>query len=473
MLVRCFTWLFLSIFLLLPSMGYSQLHGRGDKTTFEDVSKIRQSAVSRKTNYLPKSYSLKDYAPVVGNQGNFSTCAAWSCGYAARTISYNYQRKITNKDTIAKYTFSPAFLYHFIKQNNDYTCDSGAATLSALRFLHDTGILVFRKDTLQCDNTIDCSLIKEALQYKTKEKLLLSDTLNKKSIITDNTISKMINSIFENHPLIISLKYYKTLDSVDSNGFWYPNPKDTNIDNHSMCVVGYDSSINGGSFEVMNSWGRNWGKQGYFWLNFNQFIKYGNYAIELIDQKWTPPILNGKVQIVSNGQNIKLKKSNFNNAGTIKPKSKESDFTEYSLKNTFFDTLEFNILLNINIPMYVYILEIASTGEISYIFPNRTNIIPFINTTETIFFPSKAETYKISKNNDKTICFLYSKYPIDFSELQKKDFQDKHSTYKRIKSKLDNRLLKNNEIKFINNNDVIKFTASVFYESVTCFFIDF
>jgi uncharacterized membrane protein len=46
--------------------------------------------------------------------------------------------------------------------------------------------------------------------------------------------------------------------------------------NHGMLIIGYDDYVGGGSFLVMNSWGRDFGKDGFFWL------KYKNVTNEVI-----------------------------------------------------------------------------------------------------------------------------------------------------------------------------------------------
>ena len=38
-----------------------------------------------------------------------------------------------------------------------------------------------------------------------------------------------------------------------------------------MCVIGYDDNKSGGSFEVMNSWGEDWGDKGFFWIKYADF----------------------------------------------------------------------------------------------------------------------------------------------------------------------------------------------------------
>ena len=43
--------------------------------------------------------------------------------------------------------------------------------------------------------------------------------------------------------------------------------------NHMVAIVGWDDSINGGSWRMKNSWGADWGQNGYAW------VKYGCYKI--------------------------------------------------------------------------------------------------------------------------------------------------------------------------------------------------
>ena len=38
-----------------------------------------------------------------------------------------------------------------------------------------------------------------------------------------------------------------------------------------MCVIGYDDYFEGGAFQVMNSWGKEWGEDGLFWMRYNDF----------------------------------------------------------------------------------------------------------------------------------------------------------------------------------------------------------
>jgi hypothetical protein len=54
---------------------------------------------------------------------------------------------------------------------------------------------------------------------------------------------------------------------------------------HAMCVVGYDDDKGlGGAFEVVNSWGKDFGDDGYFWLTYDAFKILGTEAYVMNDK---------------------------------------------------------------------------------------------------------------------------------------------------------------------------------------------
>ena len=56
---------------------------------------------------------------------------------------------------------------------------------------------------------------------------------------------------------------------------------------HAMCVIGYDDRKFGGAFQIMNSWGPEWGKNGVGWVRYGDFKNYVReaYGIGSIAQK--------------------------------------------------------------------------------------------------------------------------------------------------------------------------------------------
>ena len=67
--------------------------------------------------------------------------------------------------------------------------------------------------------------------------------------------------------------YGSTLQDVGSSGIWYPRYS-KGRGGHAMTIVGYDDTFNGGSFRIVNSWGRDWGDDGYAWIRYSDFRRF-------------------------------------------------------------------------------------------------------------------------------------------------------------------------------------------------------
>ena len=85
---------------------------------------------------------------------------------------------------------------------------------------------------------------------------------------------------------------FKFVDT--KTGIWYPDPADykegeqarksaTKYSGHAMCIIGYNDAVNGGSFEIMNSRGKNSGKDGFYWISYDDMKKFGSQALIMKD----------------------------------------------------------------------------------------------------------------------------------------------------------------------------------------------
>ena len=102
------------------------------------------------------------------------------------------------------------------------------------------------------------------------------------------------NALYNGIPLIFGVGLtdsFNALSSDDSSsissssGLWEPKPYEDRLGGHALTIVGYDDNKFGGAFRVVNSWGRNWGDNGYFWMKYSDFIDNVKAAfIMLIDE---------------------------------------------------------------------------------------------------------------------------------------------------------------------------------------------
>ena len=65
---------------------------------------------------------------------------------------------------------------------------------------------------------------------------------------------------------------------------WTPTEEDKSMmgfGGHAQCVVGYDDEKYGGAFLIMNSWGSQWGNNGFAWVNYKVFKYFAREAYGL------------------------------------------------------------------------------------------------------------------------------------------------------------------------------------------------
>lgn len=231
-----------------------------DITNF-DTSKIiyKKIPVTRGgVSGLPQSYSLKKFAPNPGNQNPLPTCASWSAAYCALTIC----QRIETGSMIGP--FDPVNLHNRLKAlNSQNPCDGGNHVEQAASLLMSNGCpeMVYQQS---------CSFVSANLEYDFK--LAGHENLSINSYDFKYVLSQ------ENSPIVISAYYFDNCWGNIANlnsGVWngYCNGSGYSDKAHAMVIIGYDDYKAGGAFLVQNSWGSNWGDNGYFWIRYNDLSK--------------------------------------------------------------------------------------------------------------------------------------------------------------------------------------------------------
>jgi len=462
------------------------MHFSGDNTDENAFNRIAKSAqrASRDLDNLPSSFSIKQYAPVPGDQGKHGTCVAWSCGYAARTISYCIQHQISDPDKIKSVTFSPNYLYYFVKTAGDNNCTLGADIENAMKILTDTGDVLVTANMSECMNSPDNGTMNTAKNYLIKAYSSLTNTFGR---ITKNEAIAIKKSIAEKKPVIFSVKYFGSLDSVGNDGVWKINPGEESTLNHAICIVGYDDNKLNGAFEVMNSWDTTWGNKGFFWISYDQIMRYGSYALEMMDKEvydpgatrgFKPPQLKGSLDFVLTndfGNDVApmpVTLTKIDAQGIISNDDTKAIFSDYRLSENYPGGTKFKIKFTTNAPAFVYIFSIDDNKVVSTLFPYADNVSPAVNSGDaTIYLPSEAKHYTLNADGGRDrICVLYSKTPIDFNNLKNKITNAPTSFYETIMATYKNQLIPLKNIIF--NGNQISFGCNAGEQELICFFVD-
>jgi len=452
-------------------------YATGDNTSEEEFEKILKAAerATRDLTNLPASFSIKKYAPIPLNQGILGTCVAWSSAYAARTISYAIKKNMTNADSLTKYAFSPGYMYYKIKDTGDNDCKKGSSILTAMTVMTSEGAM------LKNEGLVDCTLhipeneaTQKAAPYKIKTFLSL---VQKRDSITKNEIIKIKKSLTEKKPVVFSLKIDDRFEKLAETGFWSPEDDFVPAARHAMCIVGYDDRIGGGAFEVINSWSTKWGNKGFFWITYKQMMKYGSYAIELMDYEIGKTTLSGNIEFVKltdAGTDIPLgaTRKKMTAAGLIVKGTQKIDYSLYKLKEILKGGDQFKMKFSTNTPSFIYVFAEDDKNKISRLFPYPRTISAAINQTNaTYYLPSEFDHARLDIAPGKeNFCILYSKSEIDFENLLEYIETTKVSLYQAVKNKLGTRLVDQKKVKF--TDDRISFEVPSDDKSVLCFFVE-
>ncbi|EKP11630.1 C1 family peptidase [Leptospira borgpetersenii] len=227
---------------------------------------------------LASNVDLSPSMPPVGNQGEQGSCVAWSTAYATKSFQEYIERKgskdwsLRTPEGNPNYSkiFSPAFIYNQINGGRD----NGSLISDAMRVIVEMGAAPW--DTMPY-NSADYrtrpsqAAIDAASKYKAKEFLRVKTT----------DITEVKAQLAEGKPVVAGVLVYENFFNLKGNQI-YKEGLGKTYGGHAIAIVGYDDSKNAVKF--INSWGTDWGDQGYGYIDYRWFIRICQGAFVMIDQ---------------------------------------------------------------------------------------------------------------------------------------------------------------------------------------------
>ncbi|MCZ2357015.1 MAG: C1 family peptidase [Bacteroidia bacterium] len=375
---------------------------------FEPLSKESEK------NRLPASASLHEYAPRRVSQGSQGSCVAFSSAYAARTIL----ECIATGKSPDSLIFSPAFLYNQIRLSD---CSGGSYIQDAMEKMMSEGVVRwqdFPYDPNNCDRLPNQQQKQSAKEFK----IAGYNRLTRGSSF-DIDLDAIKQNIAKKAPVVVALPVGGTFDDLFGSKIWKPTPNDykelekykkrqrSALGGHAMCLIGYNDNIEGGSVEIMNSWGSEFGESGIFWMPYKAFY---DFCIEA----WGLFPLPSK--IAPSEQLFKV------SCGLVRNKTKEYISLEQKKTGIFITTddypakTKFKIEINNTTPCYAYVLG-QETNESSYIlFPYTQEHSPYCGITGTRLFPSDYSLVLDNIGKKDYMAIILSLEELDIQEINKK-----------------------------------------------------
>lgn len=282
-------------FLGMTQLSYGQLddHGLGmliDREKDESIPLIEKPMGFGEG--LPEEVSLKEYVPRIGDQGNMGTCVGWSSTYYVASMEYNILNNIKNYKQKETMVYDPYLTYLGIINNVDpssySSCESGTYISDACEYLYEHGAKRMKINPLECGDDLNSNVHeKNNSMVNFKDYYRLYDWWDD----MEGNVTAVCASLAENHPVVFGMQLMESFRYVSDNGYYSAtqaerdNPGAYALGGHAMTIVGYDDNKNGGAFLVVNSWGDDWGDDGFFWLKYEDFQAFCTSAYSFETEK--------------------------------------------------------------------------------------------------------------------------------------------------------------------------------------------
>ncbi len=409
-----------------------------------DQAEVFEPLADNIKNPLPESISLEAYCPPRLNQGSQGSCVGWSSAYAARTI---LQARSSGEDP-ENVSFSPSFVYNQIALPG---CQ-GTYLQKAMEVMHTSGALPFSKfayDENSCSHKPSRFEISSASSYKTKGFNRL--TRGGDDYQTDMLAIKQ--NLAQGAPVVIGMMVGGSfMSDMTGRRIWSPDRSDYSMrgfGGHALCVIGYDDYYEGGAFQVMNSWGEEWGEDGLFWIRYNDFEYFTREAYGLYPmgnaEEISSELLEVEIGLI------------LNSTGGYIP-FKQVDGTTFTTVNPVEPDKDFKVEITNSLECYTYIFGKETDGTSYVLFPYTRKHSPYCGVKGTRLFPKDYSLYPDNQGDTDYIAVIISRQKLDYNLLNDAINQAPGTTFdQKVVGALQGELVENLEFE---DGKTIKFSSS-------------
>ncbi|WP_183575849.1 C1 family peptidase [Mucilaginibacter sp. X5P1] len=254
-------------------MNRKSLH-YGWKPDLPDLRDLQYAAPEAVLAALPPKVDLRKNCPPVYDQGQLGSCTG-------NAIAGAFEFELMKQNAVV---FAPSRLFIYYNERvieNTVSTDAGAQIRDGIKSVNVTGV---------CPETMWPYVINEFAQKPFQSCYI--DAV--KHILTSyhsvsRDLDQMRGCLAAGYPFVIGFSVYESFESqqVAKTGIVsMPKPGEKLVGGHAVLVVGYDDTAK--TFIVRNSWGVEWGMEGYFTMPYPYLLNEN-----LSDDFWT-------IRLVSN-----------------------------------------------------------------------------------------------------------------------------------------------------------------------------
>ncbi|GBF51855.1 fibronectin type III domain protein [Leptospira ryugenii] len=225
---------------------------------------------------LPNQVSLESLYPPPGNQVKQKNSAAFAVGYGLVSFlvakdkgKKNLKDLDPRSENGTASVYSPAYIYHSLNGGRD----QGISLLDALFFVQSRGSVSLREYPYLADTfkvRPNANLIEVGRQNRIEEIQKVNTT----------QIKYIKYLLAKEKPVVTNILCFDDfLQFKGSSVYKFKNSKQT-FGAQSVVVIGYDDDLR--AFRILNSWGKEWGDQGYAWIDYTSFQQLTQIAYTAI-----------------------------------------------------------------------------------------------------------------------------------------------------------------------------------------------
>lgn len=231
---------------------------------------------------LPPKVDLSAHLPPIGNQGAQGSCVGWAIGYYYKSFQERIERGWSL--AVPEHQFSPAFIYNQ-RPTRDCSRDGGMSFFAGFTILRDKGAASLAAFPYNVNDTCtqpSAAVLQNAWAYRIESFAPIYQRQGR----ADIAILKAL--LAEGKPFAIAVPVYSSFYRITASNPLLHRPADgeTFFGGHAMFVVGYDDAM--GGFKTANSWGPNWGRDGYTYLSYD-FVQYETWEAWVMVDHVAPP----------------------------------------------------------------------------------------------------------------------------------------------------------------------------------------
>lgn len=209
---------------------------------------------------LPDNFDLSHFLPPVRSQGKQGSCVSWAISYYLKSLQEKIEK---GADFTINDLTSPAYTYNQITQGS---C-TGTQLAQTLELLKNKGVCTWNSFPYTDTN---CKI---QPTDKQDEQALQNRISDYKSLSGENMVNEMKGLIYQRKPIVIAAYLSSEFGKKDRFGLtaYREHQVDYSLEDqcHAMLVVGYSDEYK--AFKVVNSWGIDWGDDGFVWIDYAAF----------------------------------------------------------------------------------------------------------------------------------------------------------------------------------------------------------